>query len=84
MSKLKSSKSVSIELDLDDLKITAAEAKAIYSEIKEYLLNKYGFKVSPSNIAQVKHDCGIIDVKTIIKPQENTANLNVPNTNLML
>jgi 23S rRNA (uracil1939-C5)-methyltransferase len=34
LSKLKSSKSVSIELDLDDLEITAAEAKATYGETK--------------------------------------------------
>ncbi len=54
LSKLKSSKSVSIELDLDDLEITAAEAKATYGEIKEYILNKYGFKVSSLNIAQIK------------------------------
>ncbi len=68
LSKLKSSKSVSIELDLDDLEITAAEAKATYGEIKEYILNKYGFKVSSLNIAQVKQECGIIERENYNKP----------------
>lgn len=61
LSKLKSSKSVSIELDLD-------EAKATYGEIKEYILNKYGFKVSSLNIAQVKQECGIIERENYNKP----------------
>ena len=68
LSKLKSSKSVSIELDLDDLEITAAEARATYGEIKEYILNKYGFKVSSLNIAQVKQECGIIERENFNKP----------------
>ena len=68
LSKLKSSKSVSIELDLDDLEITAAEAKATYGEIKEYILNKYGFKVSSLNIAQVKQESGIIERENFNKP----------------
>ncbi|MBE7012351.1 MAG: 23S rRNA (uracil(1939)-C(5))-methyltransferase RlmD [Ruminococcaceae bacterium] len=68
LSKLKSSKSVSIELDLDDLEITAAEAKATYGEIKGYILNKYGFKVSSLNIAQVKQECGIIERENYNKP----------------
>ena len=68
LSKLKSSKSVSIELDLDDFEITAAEARATYGEIKEYILNKYGFKVSSLNIAQVKQECGIIERENYNKP----------------
>ncbi len=68
LSKLKSSKSVSIELDLDNLEITAAEAKATYGEIKEYILDKYGFKVSSLNIAQVKQECGIIERENFNKP----------------
>ena len=68
LSKLKSSKSVSIELDLDDFEITAAEARATYGEIKEYILNKYCFKVSSLNIAQVKQECGIIERENYNKP----------------
>ena len=66
--KLKSSKTVSIELDLDDLEITSAEAKATYGEIKEYILDKHGFKVSSLNIAQVKQECGIIERENFNKP----------------
>ena len=38
------------------------------AEIKEYILNKYGFKVSSLNIAQVKKECGIIECENYNKP----------------
>ena len=41
--------------------MTAAEAKATYSEIKEYVLEKFGLKVSSLYIAQVKEKYGIIE-----------------------
>ena len=78
LSKLKSSKSVSIELDLDALETTAAEVKATYSEIKEYILNKYGFKISSLNIAQVKKECGIIERENFNKPSGKYRQPNCP------
>ena len=50
---------IEIDLDLDELDITAAEAKATYPEIKEYVLNHHGLKVSSLYIAQVKRKCGL-------------------------
>ena len=50
---------IEIDLDLDELDITAAEAKATYPEIKEYVLNHHGLKVSSLYIAQVKQKCGL-------------------------
>ena len=38
---------------------TAAEAKATYPEIKDYVLNHHGLKVSSLYIAQVKRKCGL-------------------------
>ena len=78
LSKLKSSKSVSIDLDLDALETTAAEVKATYGEIKEYILNKYGFKVSSLNIAQVKKECGIIERENFNKPSGKYRQPNCP------
>ena len=39
--------------------MTASETKATYSNIKQYVFDKYGFKVSSLYIAQVKEKCGI-------------------------
>lgn len=50
---------IEIDLELDELDITAAEAKATYPEIKEYVLNHHGLKVSSLYIAQVKRKCGL-------------------------
>ncbi len=50
---------ICIDLDLDDLDITSAEMKATYSEIKEYVLNKFGLHVSSLYIAQTKEKLGM-------------------------
>ena len=52
---------IHVKLDLDDLDLTAAEAKATYSKIKEYVLKQYGLKVSSLYIAQIKEKYGIIE-----------------------
>ncbi len=43
-----------MRIDLDEIDLTKAESKAAYEEIKEYVLEKYGLKVSQLYIAQVK------------------------------
>ena len=48
---------------MDELDLTAAESKATYDEIKAYVLEKFGFKVSQLYIAQIKRKCGIIERK---------------------
>lgn len=50
---------IEVDLDLDDLDITASETKATYQQIKQYVLEKYGFKVSSLYVAQVKQKCGL-------------------------
>lgn len=59
LSKLKSTKSINVEMALDELDLTSAESKATYAEIKQYILDKYNAKVSSLNIAQIKEECGI-------------------------
>ena len=50
---------IEIDLDLDELDATSAEAKATYQEIKDYVLKEFGLKVSSLYISQVKRKCGI-------------------------
>ena len=52
---------IDIKLDLSELDITAAETKATYQEIKDYVFEKHGLKVSTLYISQVKAKCGIIE-----------------------
>ncbi|MBE7041914.1 MAG: 23S rRNA (uracil(1939)-C(5))-methyltransferase RlmD [Ruminococcaceae bacterium] len=80
LTKLKESDSITVELNLDELEVTAPEMKATYGQIKEYVLNKYGFKVSSLNIAQVKKECGIIERENYNKPSDDYKQPNCPKT----
>ena len=44
-----------------------------YQEIKQYVLEKYGFKVSSLNIAQTKTKCGIIERECYRKAKNENA-----------
>ena len=59
LSKLNTKQHVEVELNLDELDLTAAESKATYDEIKAYVLEKHGLKVSSLYISQVKQKCGL-------------------------
>ena len=59
--KLHSDHHIEVELEMDELDLTAAESKATYEEIKKYVLEHTGLKVSNLYIAQVKQKCGIIE-----------------------
>lgn len=61
LSKLKSTKQIEVNLELSELDLTSAESKATYAEMKEYILNKFGLKVSQLYIAQVKREFGLIE-----------------------
>lgn len=61
LSKLKAEKHIEVEIEMDELDLTAAESKATYAEIKQYVLDKTGFKVSQLYIAQVKRKHGLIE-----------------------
>ena len=43
------------------MRLSAAESKATYQEIQEWVQEKYGFHVSHLNIAKTKRKCGIIE-----------------------
>ncbi len=73
MSKLNVKQHIEVELTMDEMDLTAAEKKASYEEIKEYVLEKFGMKVSHLYIAQVKRKCGIIERENYNKPKSENA-----------
>ena len=73
LSKLKSTQHIEVELDMDELDLTDAEKKATYQEIKDYVLEHSGLKVSSLYIAQVKQKCGIIERENYNKPKSEDA-----------
>ena len=60
---------VNVRLDMDELDLTSAESKATYEEIKEYVFEHTGLKVSHLYIAQVKQKYGIIERENYNKPK---------------
>ena len=71
LSKLKEAKHIDVELKMDELDVTEAESEkgATYEEIKAYVLEQTGLKVSNLNIAQVKQKLGIIERECYNKPK---------------
>lgn len=73
LSKLKSMQHIEVELDMDELDLTVAEKKATYDEIKAYVLEHSGLKVSSLYIAQMKQKYGIIERENYNKPKSEDA-----------
>ena len=73
LSKLNVKQHIEVELTMDEMDLTAAEKKASYEEIKEYVLEKFGMNVSHLYIAQVKRKCGIIERENYNKPKSENA-----------
>ncbi|MCI9188093.1 MAG: 23S rRNA (uracil(1939)-C(5))-methyltransferase RlmD [Lachnospiraceae bacterium] len=73
LSKLHTKQNIEVELEMSELDLTAAESKATYEEIKQYVLDKYDLKVSNLNIAQIKTKCGIIERENYNKLKKENA-----------
>ena len=74
MSKLSSAKHhIEINVDMDELDLTSAEAKATYKEIQDWEQENYGFHVTNLNIAQVKQKHGIIERENYNKPKSENS-----------
>ena len=73
LSKLNTKQHIEVEIKMDELDLTAAESKATYEEIKSYVLEHSGMKVSSLYIAQVKQKCGIIERENYNKPKSEDA-----------
>lgn len=73
LSKLQSKEHIEIEVKMDEMDLTSAESKATYEEIKAYVLEHTGLKVSYLYIAQVKQKYGIIERENYNKPKSENA-----------
>ncbi len=73
LSKLHANQHIEVELQMDELDLTAAESKATYEEIKKYVLKQSGLKVSNLYIAQVKQKCGIIERENYNLPKSENS-----------
>ena len=69
MSKLDVYQKITVDLKMDELDVTAAENKATYEEIREYVKEHTGLNVSNLYIAQVKRKCGIKERQNYNKPK---------------
>ena len=58
---------------MDEIDLTAAESKATYEEIKDYVSEHTGLKVSSLYIAQVKQKCGIIERENYNLPKSESS-----------
>jgi 23S rRNA (uracil1939-C5)-methyltransferase len=79
LSKLHTKQNIEVELEMSEMDVTAAESKATYEDIKEYVLEHTGLKVSNLYIAQVKQKCGIIErVNYNLQKSENSGQPKCP------
>ncbi len=79
LSQQKPDDKIEINLDLDELDLTSTESKPTYEDIKGFILNKYGLKVSSLYIAQVKEKMGIKERRNYnISKSQNVVVPNCP------
>ena len=77
-----SSRNIRVEFSLEDMDITSLREKATYDQIKGYIKERFGMKVSTLYISQIKRKCGLEvgesynkskneDSKVLVCPPEN-------------
>ena len=59
LTKLNVERHIEVDVSMDELDVTAAESKATYNEIRDYVWEHHQLKVSNLYIAQVKQKCGL-------------------------
>lgn len=70
MSQLKPDDYIDVELDLEELDVTASEKVPTYQKIKEFILKEHGVKVHTAYIAEVKRKYGL-DMRKNNRPSKN-------------
>ena len=79
LTKLNVDRHVEVEVSMDELDVTAAESKATYDQIRDYVWEHHQLKVSNLYIAQVKQKHGIIERENYHKAKnENTKQPKCP------
>ncbi|NQP20310.1 RNA methyltransferase [Streptococcus suis] len=79
MSKLDAEHHIYLEIDEEDFSSINIKKDATYTEIKEYVLNKFGFKVSSLYIAQVKRKYDLIERENYNKSRKADGDQDVTN-----
>ena len=79
LSKLDAVHHINIEIDEKDFSSINIKKDATYPEIKDYVLNKYGFKVSSLYIAQVKRKYDLIERENYNKSRKADGDQHVTN-----
>ena len=73
LTKLHVERHIEVDVSMDELDVTAAESKATYNEIRDYVREHYQLKVSNLYIAQVKQKYGIIERENYHKAKNENA-----------
>ena len=73
LSKLNVERHIEVDVSMDELDVTAAESKATYNEIRDYVWEHHQLKVSNLYIAQVKQKYGIIERENYHKAKNENA-----------
>ena len=73
LTKLNVERHIEVDVSMDELDVTAAESKATYNEIREYVWEHHQLKVSNLYIAQVKQKHGIIERENYHKAKNENA-----------
>ena len=73
LTKLNVERHIEVDVSMDELDVTAAESKATYDQIRDYVWEHYQLKVSNLYIAQVKQKHGIIERENYHKAKNENA-----------
>ena len=73
LSKLHVEQHIEVDVSMEELDVTAAESKATYNEIREYVWEHHQLRVSNLYIAQVKQKYGIIERENYHKAKNENA-----------
>ena len=73
LTKLNVVRHIEVDVSMDELDVTAAESKATYNEIRDYVWEHHQLKVSNLYIAQVKQKYGIIERENHHKAKNENA-----------
>ena len=73
LTKLHVERHIEVDVSMDELDVTAAESKATYDQLRDYVWEHHQLKVSNLYIAQVKQKYGIIERENYNKPKSENA-----------
>ena len=73
LTKLHVERHIEVDVNMEELDVTAAESKATYNEIRDYVWEHHQLKVSNLYIAQVKQKYGIIERENYNKAKNENA-----------